>query len=81
VFVTVKVNPTTGVELPAVRRRRERTATLDGMEALLAALPGAERAVFATAFYAGLRLGELTALRWRDVDLAGAVPSLRVERS
>jgi integrase len=36
---------------------------------LLAALPDVERPVWATAFYAGLRLGELRALRWGDVDL------------
>jgi len=33
----------------------------------------------ATAFFAGLRRGELLALRWEDVDLAAGV--LRVERS
>src|SRR5436305_1672005 len=35
----------------------------------LAALPDAVRALWATAFYAGLRRGELQALRWGDVDL------------
>jgi integrase len=77
----VAVNPTTGVELPAVRRRRERTATLDEMEALLAALSESDRPLWATAFYAGLRLGELRALRWKDVDLASELPLIRVERS
>ena len=33
----------------------------------------------ATAFYAGLRAGELAALRWEDVNLARGV--LRVERA
>ncbi len=32
------------------------------------ALPREDRAVWATALYAGLRLGELQALRWSDVD-------------
>ncbi len=31
----------------------------------------ARRAMIATLVFAGLRIGELTALRWRDVDLAG----------
>jgi integrase len=32
--------------------------------------PGGRRAMLATLILAGLRIGELTALRWRDVDLA-----------
>lgn len=36
---------------------------------LLAVLPADDRAVWATAFYAGLRRGELHALRVRDIDL------------
>jgi integrase len=35
--------------------------------------------VWATAMYAGLRLGELRALRWEDVDLGAGV--IRVKRS
>jgi integrase len=35
---------------------------------LLDALPDAERALFAAALYAGLRIGELRALRWTAVD-------------
>jgi integrase len=38
-----------------------------------------DRALGATAFYAGLRAGELMALRWVDVDLAAG--ELHVERS
>jgi integrase len=37
-----------------------------------------DRAVWATAFYAGLRRGELVALRWEDVDLATGL--IRVQR-
>src|SRR4051794_39532382 len=47
-------------------------------EALLSSLDGEDRALFATAIYAGLRRGELTALRWADVDLAAGV--IRVRR-
>src|SRR5439155_16508538 len=46
---------------------------------LLAALPAEDRALWATAMYAGLRRGELMALRWEDVDLAAGV--IRVERA
>jgi integrase len=75
----VAVNPLVGLELEAVRGRRERIATPAEAEQLLSALPDEERALWATAFYAGLRLGELRALRWQDVDLAAGV--IRVERS
>jgi integrase len=75
----IVINPTTGLELPAVRGRRDRIATPAQAAALIAALPETERALRATAFYAGLRLGELQALRDSDVDLAAGV--IHVQRS
>src|SRR5207248_2796814 len=39
---------------------------------LIEPLEGLERALWATAFYAGLRRGEMRALRCRDVDLDAA---------
>jgi integrase len=75
----VAVNPVAGVELPSVRGRRERIASPAEAAALVEALPEDDRAVWATAFYAGLRLGELWALRDEDVDLDDGV--IRVERS
>ncbi len=75
----VTVNPTTAVELPAVRGTRDRIASPEEAAALLAALPDEERALWASALYAGLRCGELMALAWEHVDLAAGV--IRVERS
>jgi integrase len=75
----VAINPVAGVELPSVRGRRDRIATPGEAEALIGTVPEDDRAVWATAFYAGLRLGELTALRDADVDLEAGV--IRVERS
>jgi integrase len=75
----VAPNPISGVELPAVRGRRDRIATPTEAAALITALPDDDRAVWATAFYAGLRLGELWALRDEDADLEEGL--LRVERS
>jgi integrase len=72
------VNLCTGLELPAVRGRRERYASAQEAEALIATAPQRDRATWATAMYAGLRLGELRALRVGDVDLATGV--IRVER-
>jgi len=75
----VAVNPTQGLELPAVRGHRERIASPAEAEALLAALPLNDRSLWATALYAGLRLGELRALGWEQVDLAAG--RIRVVRS
>jgi integrase len=63
----VTVNPMVGLEIPAVRGRRDRVAPAREAVALLAALSDEHRAVWATALYAGLRLGELRALRVGDV--------------
>lgn len=65
----VEVNPTTGLELPAVRSKRDRIASPEEAAALIAALPEQDRALWATAMYAGLRRGELMALRWDHLDL------------
>jgi integrase len=73
------INPTRGVELPAVRGRRDRIASPTEAAALLAAVPEADRALWATAMYAGLRLGELRALRHEHVDLKAGL--IRVEAS
>lgn len=73
------VNPTREVELPADRGGRDRIATAAEAARLLAALPGSDRPIWATAFYAGLRRGELQALRPGDVDLASS--EITVQRS
>ena len=62
-----------------MRGRRERIANPEEAAALIASAPDCDRALWATAFYAGLRRGELMALRWEDVDLEAGV--IRVERS
>lgn len=73
----IAVNPSRGLELPAVRGKRDRIVSPEEAEALLAALPEGDRALWATALYGGLRRGELQALRWENVDLANGV--IRVE--
>lgn len=72
------VNPTRGLELPAVRSKSRRFCSPAEVERLLEALPAGDRAMWATAFYSGLRRGELIGLRWEDVDLASGV--IRVQR-
>jgi integrase len=73
----VPVNPTDGLLLPAVRGARERIVSPAQARLLLAALRESDRPLWATALYAGLRRGELMALRWRDVDLARGVIDVR----
>jgi integrase len=75
----VALNPTSGLELPAMEGTRDRIASPAEAAELLAALPERDRALWATAMYAGLRRGELLALRWEDVDLGAGV--IHVERS
>jgi integrase len=78
--------------LPAVAPRRSWLDRADHISALLAAagsiddsaraLCGQRRALLATLTFAGLRLGEAQALRWRDVDLARktiTVPSAKTD--
>jgi integrase len=72
----IAVNPTRGLELPAVRGRRDRIASPADAAALLAALEQ-DRALWATAMYAGLRRGELQGLRMEDIDLRRGVIGVR----
>jgi integrase len=75
----VAVNPTTGLELPAVRGTRDRVVSREEAPLIVAAVPEADRALWATALYAGLRRGELMALLWEDVPLGAG--TIHVERS
>jgi integrase len=75
----VVVNPTREIDLPAARGRREKIATASQAARLIAAVPDSDRAIWATAFYAGLRRGELQALRCSDIDLGRS--EITVERS
>ncbi len=69
----VSANPTLKIAMPKDRRRREKVADPREMRALLAALPDAHRPLWSCAAYAGLRRGELQALRWSEVDLEAQV--------
>jgi integrase len=63
------IDPTRGLRLPASAGRRERIATPDEARRLIEALQPGDRALWASAMYAGLRHGELRALQVRDIDL------------
>lgn len=78
-------NPCEGAELPAIPEPSEiRYLDLDTIDLLAAhALPGRlyaiDRTMFRVAPMTGLRLGELAALRWRDVDWPAS--RIRVRRN
>lgn len=73
----VPVNPTRDLELPVPERREVEIVSPSTAARLLAALPESDRAIWATALYAGLRSGELRALRWSAVDLSRNVIEVR----
>jgi integrase len=73
-------NPAERIDIPTQSNGRPtRIASPAEAASLIAALPEPDRALWATAFYAGLRRGELMALRCVDVDLGRSL--IRVERS
>ena len=59
-----------GLELAAPKPQEVEIVAPAPAERLLAAAPDQDRAIWATALYAGLRYGELQALRWGAVNLA-----------
>ena len=74
-----RVGPPPRIDLPGSSGARPtRIASPAEAAALNAALPDGDRPLWATAFYAGLRRGELQALRCSDVDLGASV--IHVER-
>jgi integrase len=75
----IPADPVPGLDLPGERGRRERVVDPADVPVMLGALPADDRPVWAVAFMAGLRAGEIRALDWQDVDLAAGV--IRVRRS
>jgi integrase len=77
------MNPCDGLELPAVPEHVGiRYLELDQVDALVSnAQPGPylalDRAMYRAAAMTGLRLGELIALRWRDVDWTASAIRVR----
>jgi integrase len=68
-------NPAAAIRLPRVKRRPARFLTAEQAQALLQAAEGADlqtRVLVHLALTTGLRIGELLALRWEDIDLQAA---------
>ncbi len=64
----VESSPCAGLDMPSVQKAEIRIAAPGEARALIAALPERDRPLWSTAFYAGLRLGELRGLEWADID-------------
>lgn len=63
-------NPCLGLELPAPARRERRIAPPSEFQRFLQELSTFDRALWSVVYHGGLRLGEVLALQWADVDLA-----------
>jgi integrase len=68
-----------GIDTRHARSCRSRSGTPAEARRLLDALPDSDRALWATAFYTGLRRRELRELRWSDIDLGDNI--VRVSRT
>lgn len=78
----VNLDPTAELDLPAAPRRvRSVCLSIKDALALVEAAPEHDRAYWSVALFHGLRRGELRALRWSDVDLAGEPATIRVART
>ncbi|HKV28933.1 MAG TPA: site-specific integrase [Candidatus Acidoferrales bacterium] len=65
----LQFNPARGVKLPPMQRRRNTVVlTREQLAILLQSLQGAVKTLAVTAAMTGLRIGEVLALRWRNVD-------------
>jgi integrase len=87
IFITAKKwnffagdNPAIGVELPEKKAVREKYVLLpEQIPPLLAALEEPARTMVLVGVLTGLRIGEILALRWRDVDFRSG--EIRVEQA
>jgi len=71
---SVRANPAAGVHSPKLRRKLPEVLDVDEVAALLEFPPDdpeavRDRALFELLYSSGLRVSELTGVRWRDLDL------------
>jgi len=67
----IERDPCRAARAPKVERKEPRFFTSEEVSCLLEAAEGYMKPLLAAACYAGLRQGELLALRWGDIDLFG----------
>lgn len=74
----IESNPARDVSIPRDLPKKKRTAaTQDDVDRIVAAPDSPIRTAFMLAAFAGLRRGEILALRWEDVDLRRGVIQIR----
>jgi integrase len=71
------VSPFAGLRLPQARRRQVEPPEVADTLARLEPLPADARLLFAFAMSSGLRIGEIRALRWGDVDERAGIIRVR----
>lgn len=72
-------DPFQAIQLPGRFEEPVRVLSVKEANSVVSTLKGQDRAIFAAALFAGLRLGELRALRWNAVDFELGI--IRVEAS
>jgi len=72
----VEANPTVGFRLGTGNKRTRAAEPAEAAE-LIGVLPDTIRGIYTCAYYAGLRRGELRAIRWDDISLADRVITVR----
>ncbi|HRV60826.1 MAG TPA: site-specific integrase [Solirubrobacterales bacterium] len=89
----IRHNPTTGIALPARDEQRAidsgsdhdqdevKALTTDQLETFLRVAPVRWRTFFECLAVSGIRVSEAFALRWRDLELDGSNPNLKVRRA
>ncbi|MFD7657026.1 tyrosine-type recombinase/integrase [Actinosynnema sp. NPDC059797] len=75
----IKTNPTVGMRRPGFEYKEQQFLTLEESWRLIDNAPPAIRAMVALAIFGGLRFGELSALRRRDVSVESS--QVRVQRT
>ncbi len=74
----IALDPTDNLDIPSASSRITRFATREQAAALIGVLPAEQQAMWACAFWGGLRRGELRALRWSHVDFKA--PTINVKK-
>ncbi len=73
----ISVNPCAAVEPLTDTTERKDTFTPEQVAALVKTAEGDWRGLILSAFYTGARLGDCANLRWKNIDLVSAIPTIR----
>ena len=74
----ISTNPIEDVEIEKVRQQKAITViSSDQFKEIMSGATGYVRMALLIAWYTGVRRGELSALKWKDIDLTGATITVR----